>query len=139
MPPDLSLRQRMEKFGGAIGTAPCNPSMFSSHHYDHWLPAMMQARTVRLLTVARHVAYEPGPAACVVDDACSGCSAYFREAPADFTAAERDFVRELSPLLSRGFPAAGVRARCTGADRSHGLAWSCSTATGNVEAVTAAA
>lgn len=50
----------------------------------------------------------------VVDGACWGCFAFFREAPAGFTEDERDFAHELAPALGRAFRAAGVHARATG-------------------------
>ena len=53
--------------------------------------------------------------AFVVDGACWGCFAFFREAPADFSTDERDFAHQLSSLLGRAFRAAGVHGRATGA------------------------
>lgn len=53
-------------------------------------------------------------ASFVVDGAGWGCVAFFREAPNDFTAEERDFAHHLSPLLGRAFRAAGVHARAAG-------------------------
>ncbi|HEY0573963.1 MAG TPA: helix-turn-helix transcriptional regulator [Pseudonocardia sp.] len=53
--------------------------------------------------------------AFVVDGACWGCFAFFREAPADFSTDERDFAHQLSSLLGRAFRAAGVQGRATGA------------------------
>jgi len=51
----------------------------------------------------------------VVDGACWGCFAFFREAPRDFSADERDFAHQLSALLGRAFRAAGMHDRATGA------------------------
>jgi DNA-binding CsgD family transcriptional regulator len=53
-------------------------------------------------------------AALVVDGACWGCFAFFREDPMDFTADERDFAHDVASLLGNSFRAAGVRARMTG-------------------------
>ena len=52
--------------------------------------------------------------AFVVDGACWGCFAFFREAPGDFTDAERDFAHDLAAVLGRGFRSAGLRARGMG-------------------------
>ncbi|WP_051580081.1 helix-turn-helix domain-containing protein [Pseudonocardia acaciae] len=53
-------------------------------------------------------------AALVVDGACWGCFALFREAPGDFTEDERDFAHAVAPLLGRGLRTAGVHARTVG-------------------------
>ncbi|WP_177001288.1 helix-turn-helix transcriptional regulator [Streptomyces sp. cf386] len=51
---------------------------------------------------------------CVVDGACWGKFAFFREAPADFTEDEQDFADDLASLLGDGFRGAVVRARSGG-------------------------
>ncbi|WP_210583712.1 helix-turn-helix transcriptional regulator [Streptomyces sp. GESEQ-35] len=48
---------------------------------------------------------------CVVDGACWGNFAFFREAPADFTEDEQAFAHDLASLLGGGFRGAVVRAR----------------------------
>jgi DNA-binding CsgD family transcriptional regulator len=50
----------------------------------------------------------------VVDGSSWGCFSFFRDAPADFTATERDFAHDIAPLLGRAFRAAGTRARTGG-------------------------
>ena len=52
--------------------------------------------------------------ALVVDGACWGCFAFFREDPHDFTEDDRRFADDLSAMLGRGFRSAGVRARTAG-------------------------
>jgi DNA-binding CsgD family transcriptional regulator len=56
----------------------------------------------------------------VVDGACWGCLVIFRQAPVDFTAAERDFTHQLAHTLGCGFRAALVRADATQSTTSPG-------------------
>lgn len=52
----------------------------------------------------------------VVDGAAWGCVSFFRQAPADFTADERDFAHDIAGLLGRGFRTAGTHTRKAGED-----------------------
>jgi DNA-binding CsgD family transcriptional regulator len=51
----------------------------------------------------------------VADGACWGCVVIFRQAPDDFSAAERDFTHQLAYTLGCGFRAALVRTAATAA------------------------
>lgn len=52
--------------------------------------------------------------ALVADGSCWGCVSFFRYAPGDFSADDRDFAHEMSALLGRAFRSAGVHARTSG-------------------------
>ncbi|GAA3551330.1 helix-turn-helix transcriptional regulator [Kribbella ginsengisoli] len=49
----------------------------------------------------------------VADGSCWGCVSFFREAPHDFTADERDFMHGMSAVLGRAFRRSGIHARPT--------------------------
>jgi DNA-binding CsgD family transcriptional regulator len=75
----------------------------------------------------------------VVDGACWGCVVIFRQAPGDFTAAERDFTHQLAHTLGCGFRAALVRAVATESPASPGPGLILLDSGRRVESITAAA
>jgi DNA-binding CsgD family transcriptional regulator len=75
----------------------------------------------------------------VADGACWGCVVIFRQAPGDFTAAERDFTHQLAHTLGCGFRTALVRAVATESSASPGPGLVLLDSGLRVESITAAA
>jgi DNA-binding CsgD family transcriptional regulator len=75
----------------------------------------------------------------VADGACWGCVVIFRQAPDDFSAAERDFAHQLAHTLGCGFRAALVRTAATETSASTGPGLILLDSGGRVESITVAA